>query len=61
MGRIQRFIPTRDGLYRRRGKIGGFVAGVFGTLLLGALASVIATGHPIDLDPPAPPQVYSNF
>ncbi|MEM7751905.1 MAG: hypothetical protein AAF230_00735 [Pseudomonadota bacterium] len=61
MGFIKRRLPSGEGVYQRRGKIGGFFTGVFGTLILGALASVIFTGTPIDLDDPVPPQVYSNF
>ena len=61
MGYITRFIPTYAGLHRSRGKIAGFVVGVFGTLAIGAFASVLATGHPIDLGAPEPVQVYSNF
>jgi hypothetical protein len=58
---IMRRLPTGESLYQRRGKIGGFLAGVFGMLILGALASVIVTGHPIDVDAPVPPQIYTNF
>ncbi|MEM9427524.1 MAG: hypothetical protein AAGA06_12575 [Pseudomonadota bacterium] len=61
MGFITRFIPTPGSLYQRRGKIAGLLTGVFGTLALGAFASVLATGHPIDLGPPPPVQVYTNF
>ncbi|MEO0915829.1 MAG: hypothetical protein AAFY31_02440 [Pseudomonadota bacterium] len=61
MGFITRRLPTSEGLYARRGKIGGFLTGMFGTLILGALASVIVTGTPIDMDAPVPPQVYTNF
>ena len=61
MGFITRRLPSSDDLYERRGKIGGFLAGAVGTLMLGALASVIYTGHPIDLDAPVPPQIYTNF
>lgn len=61
MDYITRRFPTPDSFYRRRGKIGGFLAGMLGTLLLGAVASVIITGHPIDRDPPVPEQVYTNF
>ncbi|MEL7151789.1 MAG: hypothetical protein AAGK71_13715 [Pseudomonadota bacterium] len=61
MGFLNRFLPTPDGLYKRRGKIGGLAFGIFGTLAMGAFASVLATGHPIDLGPPTPVQVYTNF
>lgn len=61
MGFITRRLPTSESIYARRGKIGGFLAGAFGTLILGALASVIVTGTPIDMDAPVPPQVYTNF
>lgn len=61
MQRLQRILPTRDGLYRKRGKIAGFATGVAGMLFMGAFATVVATGHPIDLGPPPPVQVYSNF
>lgn len=61
MGFITQRLPSGESLYRRRGKIGGFLAGVVGTLMLGALASVIVTGHPIDADAPMPPQIYTNF
>lgn len=61
MGFVARFIPDRRSIYRRRGKIAGFLAGVVGTLAMGVFASVLATGHPIDLGPPPPVQVYSNF
>ena len=33
----------------------------WGTLAMGVFASVLATGHPIDLGAPEPVQVYSNF
>lgn len=58
---IARFVPSGESLYERRGKIGGFIAGVGLTLAMGVFASVLATGHPIDLGAPAPVQVYSNF
>ena len=61
MGFLNRFLPTPGGLYKRRGKIGGLAFGIFGTLAMGAFASVLATGHPIDLGPPTPVQVYTNF
>ena len=61
MGFLNRFIPSRAGLHRRRGKIAGFLAGVFGTLVMGVFASVLASGHPIDLGAPDPVQVYTNF
>ena len=61
MQSVLRFVPTREGVYRQRGKIAGFVAGVLGTLVMGVFASVLATGHPIDLGEPKPVQVYSNF
>jgi len=61
MQRIHRFVPNRIRLYRNRGKIAGLFAGVAGTLVMGVFASVLATGHPIDLGSPPPVQVYSNF
>ncbi|MEM6386718.1 MAG: hypothetical protein AAF718_10825 [Pseudomonadota bacterium] len=61
MAFLKKYMPTSEGIYRRRGKIGGLAVGVFGTLVMGAFASVLATGHPIDLGPPAPVQVYTNF
>ena len=51
----------KDRLFRNRAKILGFFAGATVSLYLGALASVIYTGTPIDLGPPVPTQVYSNF
>ncbi len=61
MQRIYKSIPSREGIYRNRGKIAGLFTGVAGTLVLGVFASVLATGHPVDLGPPPPVQVYSNF
>lgn len=61
MGYIQRFIPTYAGLHRNRGKIAGLFVGVFGMAAMGAFASVLATGHPIDLGAPEPVQVYTDF
>lgn len=61
MSRLLRTLPTKETLYKRRGKVAGLFAGVFGAFAMGALASVIATGHPIDLGPPPPVQVYTNF
>ncbi len=52
---------AKQRLQRNRAKIAGFAAGVAGTLAMGVFASVLATGHPVDLGPPPPVQVYSNF
>lgn len=48
-------------IYRGRIKLAGFLAGAVASLYLGALASVVITGTPIDLDEPRPAQVYTNF
>lgn len=61
MSRIIQALPSQDTLHKNRGKIAGLLAGVFGTLAMGAFASVVATGNPIDLGPPPPVQVYTNF
>lgn len=61
MSAVLRYLPTREGLYRRRAKISGFLFGVLVMLAMGVFASVLATGHPIDLGPPKPVQVYTNF
>ncbi len=58
---VTRFLPTIDGLYKRRAKIAGFVAGAFGMALLGAFTSVVATGNGFGLDDPTPRQIYTNF
>lgn len=61
MGFIAPYLPSLDGFYKSRGKIGGFFAGAAFTLAMGLFASVLATGHPVDLGAPEPVQVYSNF
>ena len=62
MDRLLQIVPeSRDRMYRNRGKIAGFFAGAAGALAMGMFASVWATGHPIDLGPPPPVQVYTNF
>lgn len=57
---LDRF-PDSDTLYRRRGAIWGFVAGVAVPLLLAGLFLVSFRGYGIADEPPHPPQVYSNF
>ncbi len=61
MDTILRRLPSQDSLHRNRGKIAGVVAGVFGTLLVAGLATVIYTGHGLWADLPPPPPVYPNF
>lgn len=46
---------------RNGARIGGFVAGAMGTLMLALLFSVIYTGHGIGQEPPRPEIVYPNF
>ncbi|MEO0945923.1 MAG: hypothetical protein AAFY06_13985 [Pseudomonadota bacterium] len=60
MSPIIQTLPT-ERVYKNRGKIAGLFAGILGTLAMGAFASVVATGHPIDMGAPPPVQVYSNF
>ncbi len=54
-------LPDADFFQRNGHRIGGFVAGAVGTLLIGLLFSVIYTGHGIGQEPPRPEIVYPNF
>ncbi len=54
-------LPTQDGIYRNRGKLAGFAAGVVAPIVMAALVTVIYTGYGLWVDPPPPPVIYPNF
>lgn len=61
MQAILRRIPSTDDLTRNRGKIGGFAAGVIGTLVLAAFIQVAYTGRGLSEEPAPAPVIYPNF
>lgn len=46
---------------KRQAKLAGFAAGFIGTIVLGILAGVIATGQPFGVAPDPVPPVYTVF
>ncbi len=46
---------------RRQAKLAGFAAGFFGTIILGVLAGVIASGDPYGVAPDPVAPVYTVF
>ena len=54
-------LPDGDSIYRRRGAIAGFAAGLFVPLLLAGLVLVSFRGYGIADEPPEMPPIYTNF
>ena len=54
-------LPDGDWLYRNRGAILGFLAGVLVPLAVTAFFTVIYTGYGLWETPPRPPVVYPNW
>lgn len=62
MRRLIDRVPSVEDLDRNKAKIGGFAAGVFGTLLLGMLIGVVYTGQSAFIaSAPDSNPVYPNF
>lgn len=62
MRRLWNRIPSVEDLGRNRAKIGGFIAGALGTLLLGLFVGVVYTGESaIAAHHPDEHPVYPNF
>ena len=61
MQRIIARIPTSEDIEPHKAKLAGLGSGVFGALMLLALAQVLYTGRGLGEDPPPAPMVYPNL